>query len=100
MHYCQYQYLLKSFWSVIHFKLEYGYLIYGGARKFCPKLNTTYHQGLYLALGAYNTFLVESLYIESNEIPLTLHQQKLALQYYTKLHSKQHNLQMHILHTV
>ena len=51
------------------------------------ELNTIHHQGLRLALGAYSTSPIKSLYTEADESPLTLRREKLALQYSTKLKS-------------
>ena len=63
-------------------------IIYGAARKtYLKELNTIHHQGLRLALGAYSTSLIESLYTEADEPPLKLRHEKLTLQYSTKLKS-------------
>ena len=79
--------LLKLYRSLIRSRLDYGCFIYGAARKtYLKELNTIYHQGLRLALGAYSTS-TESLYTEADEPPLTLRREKLALQYSTKLKS-------------
>ena len=48
-------------------------------------LDTIHHQGLRLALGAFRTSLVESLYADSNEPSLYTRREKLSLQYITKL---------------
>ena len=48
-------------------------------------LDTIHHQGLRLALGAFRTSPVESLYAESNEPTLYIRRVKLPLQYTTKL---------------
>ena len=49
------------------------------------ELKTIQHLGLCIALGAFTTSPVESLYIEANEPPLSLRRYKLARQYYIKL---------------
>ena len=78
--------LLKLYRSLIRSRHDYGCFIYGAARKTCLKeLNTIHHQGLRLALGAYSTSPIESLYTDADEPPLTLRREKLALQYSTKL---------------
>ena len=65
--------LLKLYRSLIRSRLDYGCFIYGAARKtYLKKLNTIHHQGLRLALGAYSTSPIESLYTEADELPLTL----------------------------
>ena len=78
--------LLKLYRSLVRSKLDYGCFIYGAARKtYLKELNTIHHQGLRLALGAFKTSPVESLYTEANEPPLTIRRNKLALQYCLKL---------------
>ena len=65
-----------------------GCFIYGSARKsYLRCLDSIHHLSLRLALGALRTSPVESLYVETNEAPLSLRRGKLALQYYTKLQS-------------
>ena len=60
---------------------------YGSARKSYLKQILYTHQGLRLALGAFKTSYIESLYTKANEPPLSIRRQKLALQYYIKLAS-------------
>ena len=48
-------------------------------------LDTAHHQGLQLALGAFRTSPVESLYVEADEPSLYLRREKLALQYAIRL---------------
>ena len=62
--------------------------------KACNKLpltSTIHHQGLRLALGAFRTSPVESLYAESNEPSLYIRREKLSLQYVTKLAANPRN---------
>ena len=54
-------------------------------------LNTIHHQGLRLAIGAFRTSPVESLYIEAGELPLEERRIKLYLLYLTKLKSTPSN---------
>ena len=78
--------LLKIYRALIRSKLDYGSIIYGSARKsYISMLDTIHHQGLRLALGAFRTSPIESLYAEANESSLNLRREKLSLQYYTKL---------------
>ena len=91
-------------WSKLHVSAKYRFLfcrliishsyletlkksiVYGSARKSYLKcLDTIHHQGLRLALGAFRTSPVESLYAESNEPSLYTRREKLSLQYTTKL---------------
>ena len=48
-------------------------------------MDTIHHRGIRLALGAFRTSPVESLYAESNEPSLYIRREKLSLQYVTKL---------------
>ena len=78
--------LLNLYRSVVRSKLDYGSILYGSARKSYLKcLDTIHDQGLRLALGAFRTSPVESLYAESNEPSLYSRREKLSLQYTTKL---------------
>ena len=74
--------LLNLYRSLIRSKLDYGSVVYGSARKsYLQKLDTIHHQGLRLALGAFQTSPVTSLYVEADEPSLALRREKLALQY-------------------
>ena len=73
-------------------KLDYGCIVYESARpSYLKMLNTVHHQGLRLALGAFRTSQVESLYVEASELPLEQRRIKLSLQYITKLKSTPSN---------
>ena len=73
--------------------MDYGSIVYGSARKsYLKYLDTIYHQGLRLAVGAFRTSPVEkSLYAESNEPSLYIRREKLSLQYVTKLAANPRN---------
>ena len=78
--------LLQLYRSFIRSKLDYGSIVYGSARKpYLLMLDTVHHQGLRLALGAFRTSPVESLYVEAEEPSLYLRREKLALQYAIRL---------------
>jgi ribonuclease HI len=84
--------LLKLYRAIIRSKLDYASIIYGSARpSYLKVLNTVHHQGLRLALGAFRTSPVPSLYAESGEPPLSIRREKLALQYAAKLRSQPAN---------
>ena len=84
--------LLNLYRSLIRSKLDYGCIIYGSARKsYLKKLDTIHHQGLRLALGAFRTSPVQSLYSEAQEPSLYDRRKKLSLQYVTKLASNPNN---------
>ena len=60
--------LLNLYRTLVRWKCDYGSIVYGSARKSYIKiLDTIHHQGLRLALGAFRTSPVESLYVEANE---------------------------------
>ena len=65
--------LLHLYRSLIRSKLDYGAIVYGSARKsYLAMLTTVHHQGLRLALGAFGTPPIESLYVEADEPSLYL----------------------------
>ena len=79
--------ILQHFYqSLIRSKLDYGATVYESARKsYLAMLDTVHHQGLRLALGAFRTSPVESLYVEAEEPSLDLRRQKLTLHYALRL---------------
>ena len=67
-------------------KIDYGCIIYGSARKsYLQMIDPIHSQGLRLALGAFRTFPVSSLYVEADESSLYLRREKLSLQYAIRL---------------
>jgi hypothetical protein len=84
--------LLTLYRALIRSKLDYGSVIYGSARRsYLKQLDTIHHQGLRLALGAFRTSPVPSLYVEADEPSLSERQIKLSLQYITKLKANPSN---------
>ena len=81
--------LLQLYRSLIRSKflfVQSSSIVYGSARKsYLLELDTVHHQGLRLALGAFRTSPVESLYVEAEEPSLYLRREKLALQYAIRL---------------
>ena len=78
--------LLYLYRSLIRSKLDYGSIVYSSARKsYLQTLDSVYHQGLRLALGAFRTSPITSLYVEADEPSLYLRREKLSLQYAIKL---------------
>ena len=78
--------LLKLYWSVVRSKLDYGCIMYGSARKsYLQMLDPIHNQGLRLALGAFRTSPVSSLYLEADEPSLYSQREKLSLQYAIRL---------------
>ena len=84
--------LLRLYRTLVRSKLDYGCIVYGSARKsYLRKLDSIHNQGLRLALGAFRTSPVNSLYAEANEPSLNLRRKKLSFQYYLKLKSNPDN---------
>ena len=84
--------LLHLYRSLIRSKLDYGSVVYGSARKsYLQTLDTVHHQGLRLALGAFRTSPVSSLYVEADKPSLYLRRGKLSLQYAIRLAANQRN---------
>ena len=84
--------LLNLYRSLIRSKLDYGSVVYGSTRKsYLQKLDMIHHQGLRLALGAFRTSPVTSLYEEADEPSLALRREKPALQYAIRLAANPNN---------
>lgn len=84
--------LMNLYRTLIRSKLDYGSIVYGSARKsYIQALDTIHHQGIRLALGAYRTSPIQSLYVEANEPSLENRRLKLALQYAIKLKTNKGN---------
>ena len=78
--------LLKLYQSLVRSKLDYGCIIYGSARKsYLQMLDPIHNQGPRLALGAFRTSPVASLYVEADEPSLYSRREKLSLQYAIRL---------------
>ena len=77
---------LKLYRSPVRSKLDYGCIVYGSARKsYLQMLDPIHNQGLRLALGAFTTSPVASLYVEADEPSLYSRREKLSLQYAIRL---------------
>ena len=78
--------LLKLYRSLVWSKLDYGCIIYGSARKlYLQMLDPIHNQEFRLALGAFRTSPVASLYVEADEPSLYSQREKLSLQYAIRL---------------
>ena len=72
--------------AIVRSKLDYGCIVYGSAStSSLNKLNTIHNTGLRLALGAFCTSPVWSLYAEANEPPLEERRLKLSMHYFFKI---------------
>ena len=90
---------LMLYRATVHSKLDYGCIVYGIASNTnLRQLDSIYDTGLRLALGAFCTSPVSSLYTEANEAPLEEHRLKLSMHYYLKTCAFIHNPAHHALH--
>ena len=72
--------------SLVQSKLDYGCIINGSALKsYLQMLDHIHYHGLRLALGAFRTAPVASLYVEAYEPSLYSRGEKLSLQYAIRL---------------
>ena len=76
---CLYRALVRS-------KLDYGSIVYGAASNhILKKLDPIHHQGLRIALGAFRTASVTSLYAKAKEMSLKNRRMKISMNYVLKL---------------
>ena len=72
--------------QAVSVNLDCGCIIYGSTRKsYLQMLDPIHNQGLRLALGAFRTSPVASLYVEADEPSLYSRREKLSLQYAIRL---------------
>ena len=84
--------LLRLYRTLVRSKLDYACTVYGSARaSYLQPLNAIHHQGLRLALGAFRTTPIQSLYVEANEPSLEYRREKLSLQYALRVKSNPEN---------
>ena len=91
--------LLMLYRAIVRSKLDYGCIVYGTASNTnLRQLDSIRNSGLRLALGAFCTSPVSSLYTEANEAPLEEHRLKLSMHYYVKTRACIDNPAHHALH--
>ena len=84
--------LLQLYQALVRSKLDYGCIVYGSSAKSnLEMLDPIHNAGLRLALGAFRTSPVQSLYTEARETSLNLRRLKLGLNYALKLKSMPDN---------
>ena len=77
--------LLMLYRAIVRSKFDYGCIVYGTASNTnLRQLDSIHNSGLRLALGAFCTSPVSSLYTEANEAPLEERRLKLSMHYYVK----------------
>ena len=80
--------LLKLYRALVRSKLDYGRAVYGSTKHYILKsLDPIHYQGLRIALGAFRTSPVQSLYAEAGELSLRHRRLKLCMNYFLKLKS-------------
>ena len=85
--------------AIIRSKLDYGSIVYGTASNAnLRQLDSIHNSGLRLALGAFCTSPVSSLYTETNEAPLEERRLKLSMNYYLKTRACINNPARYALH--
>ena len=85
--------------AIVRSKFDYGCIVYGTASNTnLQHLDSIHNSGLRLALGAFCTSPVSSLYTEANEAPLEERRLKLSMHYYVKTRACIDNPAHHALH--
>ena len=91
--------LLMLYRAIVRSKLDYGCIVYGSASNTdIWQLDSIHNSGLRLALGAFCTSPLSSLYTEANEAPLEECRLKLSMHYYLKTRACIDNPAHHALH--
>ena len=91
--------LLMLYCAIVRSKFDYGCIVYGTASNAnLRQLDSIHNSGLRLALGAFCTSPVSSLYTEANEAPLEERRLKLSMHYYVKTRACIDNPAHHALH--
>ena len=91
--------LLMLYRAIVRSKLDYGCIVYGTASNAnLRQLDSIHNSGLRLALGAFCTSPVSSLYRETNEASLEERRLKLSMHYYLKTRACINNPARYALH--
>ena len=91
--------LLMLYRTIVRSKLDYGCIVYGTASSAnLRQLDSIHDAGLRLALGAFCTSPVSSMYTEANETPLEERRLKLSMHYYLKTRACTDNPAHYALH--
>ena len=91
--------LLMLYRAIARSKLDYGCIVYGTASNTdLRQMDSIHNAGVRLALGAFCTSPVSSMYTEANEAPLEERRLKLSMHYYLKTHACTDNPAHHALH--
>ena len=92
-------YGLMLYRAIVRSKFDYGCIVYGTASNTnLRQLDSVQNSRLRLALGAFCTMPVSSLYTEANEAPLEERRLKLSMHYYVKTRACIDSPAHHALH--
>ena len=84
--------LLRLYDSLCRSKLDYGCQIYSSACKtLLNKLDVVHNTGLRICSGAFKTSPIESIYVETGQLPLDLRREELAFRYMMRVRSSANN---------
>ena len=84
--------LLKLYRALVRSKLDYGSVVFrNAAAEDLKPLDVVHNQGIRLALGAFKSSPVESLYVEADEMPLNERRLELAMKYGLKIKGNPQN---------
>lgn len=90
--------LLRLYDSLCRSKLDYGCQIYSSACKTTLKeLDVVHNMGLRICSGAFRTSPVESIYVDTDHLPLDLRRQELGLRYVARMKSAPKNPSFQLL---
>ena len=80
--------LLRLYNALCRSKLDYGCQIYSSAcQSKLKELDVVHNLGLRICCGAFRTSPIESIYVDTEEIPLYLRRQELGLRYLMRIKS-------------
>ena len=84
--------LLRLYNALCLSKLDYGCQIYSSACKSKLKeLDVVHNMGLRICSGAFRTSPIESIYVDTHQLPLDLRREELGLRYATRIKSSPDN---------
>ena len=90
--------LLCHYHTLVRSKLDHGCIVHGAAsNNILKKLDPIHHQGLQIALGAFCTSPVTSLYAKAQEMSLKNRRKKLSINYVLKKLSMNYVLKLKTL---
>ena len=90
--------LLKLYDSICRAKLDYGCQLYSSACVTSLKqLDVVHNMGLRICSGAFKTSPIESIYVDTDHLPLDLRREELGLRYLMRVKSAPKNPSLQVL---